>query len=123
MTTCARCQQASDIHARGICVPCHKAATANGTLDNYPRVTRTITEVAAEYELLVRRWPTMTNRELAAHVGMTRDAFTQAITRARRAGLVTLRRRAYGHLIEIAPPGDASGYAGGYLPRHRQVAA
>jgi len=70
---------------------------------------RTVADVAEDYEVLVRRDPAITNREVAARLGMSHDALTQALARARRRGLLHLWRVGYGHTPQIARRGERNG--------------
>jgi hypothetical protein len=67
-------------------------------------------EFAAEYQILVRRYPDMTNEQIAQRLGMTRMALVQALYRGRKAGRITIWRVAHGHEVGIALPGNHLGY-------------
>lgn len=51
-------------------------------------------ELVERYTMWVRRCPSMRNAEIARELGMTEATFTRALTRARTAGVLSIRRRA-----------------------------
>ena len=68
---------------RNLCSTCYSAAHTSGALDDYPPSVRPSADTLADWEILRARG--MTRAEAAEHVGMTRVAFAQAITRGRKA--------------------------------------
>jgi hypothetical protein len=74
-----------DTHeARGLCSPCYDRELHKGSVDQYPRRTRTRDEVMEDWDHLRRsgvEW-----RDAHQRLGVTRSAFERAYERARAAG-------------------------------------
>lgn len=68
--------------ARGLCPACYWRETANGALADWPRSTRSRSDVLDEWVIL--RAQRYTYRQAAERLGMTLTAFEGAIYRARR---------------------------------------
>lgn len=71
---------------RGLCSSCGGRAARDGTLDDYPRLTRPHGEVLAELRARRHGWPGASVAQLADAMGMTYAALEIAIRRARAAG-------------------------------------
>lgn len=89
----ATCHPDRPATARGLCGSCYETARRHGRLDEHPTTRRvhTTAEFAAEFELL--RGDGLTRPQIAARLGITRNAVDIAYRRAVAAGLLTPDRR------------------------------
>lgn len=82
----------------------------------------TLPQVIEDYEILVRRDPTMTNAEIARQLGMPRKTLVTYLARGRRKGLTSIYRVGYAHTVEIAPPGCTNGHLPTLYPKETRRA-
>lgn len=73
-----------------------------------------------KYRKLVRDCPTMSNREMARSMGLSKAAFVRRLNRARAAGALEVYRIGWGSKPELAPPGMTRGYIPALAPRRRR---
>jgi transposase-like protein len=83
---CLRCRRThpSKVRGRGLCRPCHRTVWRQGTLLDYPRLTRSRADVLADY--LHLREDGHSLRQIAERMGMQYGSLCRALQRARRAG-------------------------------------
>lgn len=78
---CVRCRQPRAIKGRGLCNACYHWADSHGQLWRWPRRFRSRDEVVSDVQVLA---PTgLTQREMAARMGMSLPALRRALCRAR----------------------------------------
>jgi hypothetical protein len=70
-------------HGRRLGLRCYYRAKATGTLLDWPRVNRSADEVLSDVAVLRVREPGITVRAMAAQLGMTHQALSRALQRAR----------------------------------------
>jgi hypothetical protein len=75
------------IQARNMCARCYHRAVKSETIDEYPRVYRRLNDVVNDYVVLRAHVGTLV--DLADRIGMSACALEQALTRARRKGLLS----------------------------------
>lgn len=86
---CVECAEERTIAARGLCRPCHRIASREGRLDDYPDLRglrEGVVPAADRYEdyiFLIDTGRAKTIREAAAIMGITHKALDKAITRHR----------------------------------------
>lgn len=91
-------QDSSHVHAgRHLCQWCHKEARRNGTLLDYPRVTRSTVDLLEDVEVLLHRTDDLA--EMAQLLGMKYDSLYQALRRARAAGAAV--RMVHGRIVNV----------------------
>jgi hypothetical protein len=92
----AACHPDRPVNARGLCDSCYETHWRNGTLGQFPtkRTQRFRDDFVAEYRHL--RSYGLGRSEIAARLGMTRNAVDAAYRRAVRAGALAPDRRAAG---------------------------
>jgi hypothetical protein len=89
----AQCHPGRPVNARGLCDSCYQTHHRAGTLDQFPiqRNQRRRVEFIADYELL--RSEGYSRAQIAARLGMTRNAVDRAVQRAVAAGDLEPDRR------------------------------
>lgn len=86
--TCVRCQTPDAPHGgRGLCTRCHTQCTSNGTLTDWPRLTRSAADFLADYRLLLAEGHT--HRQVAERLEYPLPSMRRQLTRLRRRGLLT----------------------------------
>lgn len=83
---CARCRRSRDLLARGLCSNCYSTCRKNGTVSNWPRSNRRLTDVVEEYRFFTDTG--MSRTDCALSLGMSLQALDRALYRARATGLV-----------------------------------
>lgn len=83
-TECVDCGHTRWHSGRGLCGSCWHRHDRNGTLENFPRVTRDRAEILEDWAFLSREG--YTRAEAARRMGITKKCLEKAIERARRAG-------------------------------------
>ena len=93
MPAAAKCHPSRPNAGRGLCAGCYEHHRRNGTLHQHPlsRWRLRMPDFAVEYAHL--RSDGLGRANIAARLGVTRDAIDQAYKRAVRAGLLNPDRR------------------------------
>ena len=85
------------------------------------RTYRSLEKLVDEYTTIVTSSPRLPNSVIAEIVGMNKRTMESALSRARRKGLLTIRRYCVGgHGVDIAPKGVTCGYVPSLTPRKRK---
>lgn len=82
---CRRCGRTMKVISRRLCSSCYGTVLYDGTLADYPRVTRCRVDFAEDFKVLAARG--MSQEEIAAAMGYTVKSLERLACRARAAGL------------------------------------
>lgn len=84
---CTHCGEVKPLAGRGLCSTDFSRFHHAGTLDDWPRVNRTLEDFAADFAILRARG--LRNREVAIQLGYRVSSISKIITRARAAKLIS----------------------------------
>ena len=87
--TCRRCGRKGELRARGLDVNCYEVARRNGTLIDYGRRTRALSDTVEDVRHLVAGGAT--REEVARRLGITPERLRVALYDAERQGLINRR--------------------------------